>query len=53
MKDLKVYTDDANRITGLAERNDMTVAEVIELFLEFIDDVCKEYNLKQYDWEVR
>ena len=52
MKDLKAYTLDADKITALADRNDMSVAEVIELMCEFIDLVCKEYHLKQFDWEV-
>ena len=51
MKEIKVYTYDAHKIGALAELNDMTTAEVIELFLEFIDDVCKEYHLKQYEWQ--
>lgn len=49
MRDIKVYTFDAQRLEALAERNDMTTAEIIELFMEFIDDVCKEYHLKQYE----
>ena len=49
MKEIKVYTYDADKITELANCNDMTVVEVVELFLEFIDDVCKEYHLKQFE----
>lgn len=49
MKDIKAYTYDANKVIALAELNEMTTAEVIELFMEFIDDVCKEYHLKQYE----
>ena len=49
MKDIKVYTYDANKIGALADVNDMTVAEVIELMCEFIDAVCDEYHLKHYE----
>lgn len=49
MKEIKVYTYDADKIKTLAKLNDMTDAEIIELFMEFVDDVCKEYHLKQFE----
>ena len=51
MKDLKAYTLDADKIMALADRNDMSIAEVIELMCEFLDNVCEEYHLKQFDTE--
>ena len=50
--DIRVFTPDARKIKRLARLNNMSDADVIELFMEFVDDVCKTYRLKQHDWEV-
>ena len=45
MVNLQVDNLDGWRIEDVAERNKMTVAEVISLLVEFIDEMKKEYGL--------
>lgn len=44
---IKVWMYEKNKITDVAERNDMLVQEVIELLVEnYLDDLCDQYELK-------
>jgi hypothetical protein len=52
MATIKTYDAAASKIEKIAELNDMTEADVVNMFMEFADEVCEAYRLKQYDWEV-
>lgn len=46
MKEIKVYDTEADSIEIIAENNDMTVAEVVQLLCDYIEYVKLDNNLK-------
>lgn len=46
MKTIVVYDYEAMKLSELADNNDCTVAELIEMMMEFIDQVKAYYKLK-------
>ena len=47
MKTITVYDTEADAIERLAERNDMTTAEIVEMLIEYKDDMCAENDLRE------
>lgn len=50
MKTITVYDNDADVIDHLAQKNDMTTAEIVEILLEYKDEMCAENDLKDGQW---
>ena len=48
MKSILVYDTDAESIEKIAERNDMTTAEVVEMLMDYADDMKSDNGLE--DW---
>lgn len=46
MKTIVIYDYEAIKLAELAENNDCTVAELVEMMMEFIDQVKAYYRLK-------
>lgn len=46
MKTIVIYDYEAMKLSEMAETNDCTVAELIEMMMEFIDQVKAYYKLK-------
>ena len=46
MKQITVYDYEGKKLESIAEDNDMTVAELVELLMEFIDQCKALYMLK-------
>lgn len=46
MKQIVVYDYEARKLESIAEDNDMTVAELVELLMEFMDKCKALYYLK-------
>lgn len=45
MKEIMIYDDDAERIDELCDNNEVTPAEVIELLMDYFEDVKLDNNL--------
>lgn len=45
MIQISIYDNDAEIIDAICEDNDMTAAEVVELLMDFVDDIKIENNL--------
>ena len=46
MKTIRIYDYDAERIEEVCEANDMSEHELIELLLDYLNEVKEENNLK-------
>lgn len=46
MKYITVYDIEADELEKLAEDNETTIAEIIEMLMEYKDDMKTDYNLK-------
>ena len=46
MKTIRIYDYDAERIEKVCEANDMSEHELIELLLDYLNEVKEENNLK-------
>lgn len=46
MKNILVYDYEAEKLEQVADDNKMSVAELMEMLVEFIDDCKEEYGLK-------
>lgn len=47
MTEIKIYDTDAGLINKVADKNDMTVADVIEALCEYMDDMIKDSYLEK------
>lgn len=45
MKSIMVYDVDAKLISKLADRNDTTEAEIVEMLCEYVSDMVADHNL--------
>lgn len=46
MTNIAIYDTDAENIEKIADANNMTIAEVIELLMDYSDEMIKDNNLK-------
>lgn len=46
MKYITVYDVEADELEKLAEDNDTTIAEIVEMLMEYKDDMKTGFNLK-------
>ena len=46
MKNIMVYDIEADELDRIADMNDTTIAEVIEMLLEYAEDMKKDNDLK-------
>ena len=46
MKEIRVYDIEAERLEELAEKNDMTIAELVEMFMEYEEEMLSDHDLK-------
>lgn len=51
VKEIQAYTGNAKMLENIARYNDMEVYELVELMCEFIDQVCKHYELIQCQFQ--
>ena len=45
MTKIMSYDYEANKLEEIAEVNDITVAEVISMLMDYVDEMKKDYNL--------
>lgn len=45
MQNINIYDTEAERIEKVAEANDMTVAEIVEIMCEYLDDIIADEDL--------
>ena len=46
MKEIRVYDIEAERLEELAEKNDMTIAELVEMLMEYEEEMLSDHDLK-------
>lgn len=46
MKSIMVYDNAAEELEKIADANDATTAEIVEMLLEYVDEMRKNYWLK-------
>ena len=46
MQNITVYDIEAEELERIADENDTTIAEVVEMLLEYAEDMKKDYGLK-------
>jgi hypothetical protein len=46
MKSINIYDIEAERLEQLADINDMSTAELVELIMDYADDILEEYGYK-------
>lgn len=46
MTNITVYDTEAETIQRVADDNDITVAEVIEMLIDYVEDMKNDYDLK-------
>lgn len=46
MKNIKVYDIEAKKLEEIADANDTTVAEVVEMLMGYLEEMKRDNNLK-------
>ena len=46
MTDITVFDTEAEVIERIADDNDLTTAEVIDILINYVDDMKRDYNLR-------
>lgn len=46
MTNIRVYDINANELEKVADRNDTTIAEVVELLMDYLEEMKKDNGLK-------
>ena len=46
MTNITIYDTEAQALEQMAERNDMTVAELVEMLMEYADDMKSDNGLR-------
>lgn len=46
MKNIMVYDIEAEEIGKIADANDTTVAEVVEMLMDYVEEMKMDYNLE-------
>ena len=46
MTNITIYDTEAETIQRVADENDVTVAEIIEMLIDYVEDMKSDYDLK-------
>lgn len=46
MKNIMVYDIEAEELGKIADTNDTTVAEVVEMLMDYVEEMKRDYNLE-------